>query len=217
MADFQQGQVVTVAADVIVNGEPAFARGEQVTIGQVAPNPQRPEYKYTVYSARMSQWFQLRDADLMAQGAAYAQGPGPAAQQAPGAGAGRAGGGFDLSAMGTSDWLVGIGGLVMFIGTFFYFYGFGLLFPLMGIALIALVIVDKIAGVPAVSQWPGLTWVYIAIGAVATLLSLYTLLRLLWWLHGISIPMRWYITPVLELLASVAVLAGGIMRQREGL
>ncbi|MHB8895683.1 MAG: hypothetical protein ACYC99_10985 [Candidatus Geothermincolia bacterium] len=213
MADYPQGSVVTVAADVMVNGVPAFARGEQVTIQQVAPNPQRPEYKYTVYSARLSQWYQLRDQDILAQGQAAQPAPPPAA--APQAGARPAGGGLDFGAMETSDWLIGIGGLVLFFGTFFYLWGFGFFSLLLGPGLVVLVVLDKLVKVPAISEWRGLTWLYIIVGGVATLLGAISLLRLLLWLHGL-ISISWYFTPVLTLLASIAVLIGGIMRQKEG-
>jgi len=223
MADVQQGTVVTVASDVMINGVPAFAGGEQVTVQQVAPNAQRPEYKYTVYSTRLSQWYQLRDEDIVSATPAYTPPPIPQ-QQAPGAapqyqqpaGAARTGGGADFSAMGTPDWLVGIGGLVMLLGSFFYLWGFGFLFPLMGLAIVVLVVLDKLVKVPQISDWPYLTWVYIIVGGLSTLLGAISLLRLLFLLHGL-ISVTWYVTPVLEVLASAAVLVGGIMRQREGL
>lgn len=219
MASIQQGDVVTVAADVMVNGVPAFARGEQVTVQQVAPNPQQPDYKYTVYSARLSQWYQLRDADILIQGTAQPGAPvapPAAAPQYAQAGARSSGGSLDFSTMELPDWLVAVGGIVMFIGTFFYFWGFGFLFPLFGLGLIALVVLDKIVKVPQIADWPGLTWVYIGVGGLSTLLAGITLLRLLLWAHGL-ISVTWYFTPVLELLASIAVLVGGLMRKKEGL
>jgi hypothetical protein len=65
MADIPVGMTVTVAADIVVNGVLAFGRGEQVVVRQVSPDPQRPEYRYAVMSARTGTWYQLRDADIM--------------------------------------------------------------------------------------------------------------------------------------------------------
>src|SRR5659263_246585 len=65
MADIQAGMTVTVAADIVVKGVLAFGRGEQVVVQQVSPDPQRPEYRYTVMSARTGTWYQLRDADIV--------------------------------------------------------------------------------------------------------------------------------------------------------
>lgn len=216
MADVQPGTVVTIASDIVANGVLTFAGGEQVTVQQVAPNPQMPEYKYTVQSSRTGTWYQLRDADIVvgapqAAQPRYATPPPPPGTRRPP----RAGAGVDFSTMELSDWLVGIGGIVMFIGTFFYWWGFGFLFPLLGLALVALVVLDKIVAVPAVSEWPYLAWVYIIAGGLSTLLGGLSLIRILFWLHGL-ISISWYFTPVLELLASVAVLAGGVMKAREG-
>ena len=225
MADVQPGTNVTVAVDILVEGVLTFAAGEQVTVQQVAPNPQRPEYKYTVFSAKTNKWFMLRDADIMAQPAAYAPPPIPPQQQAPFAqpqqpGAPRpprpagAGGGVDFSGMELSDWLVAGGGLFIFISIFFYFVGYGFLSILTGLGLVVLVVLDKIVKVPQISEWQGLTWVYIIFGGVSTLLGFLGLMSLLFLLHGF-IAARWYIAPFLELLASVAVLIGGIMRYKE--
>lgn len=241
MADIQPGATVTVAADIVANGVVVFAGGEQVTVQQVSPNPQMPQYKYSVYSTRAGKWYQLRDEDVLApapqvQPGAYAQPPQqpgayaqpPQGQQPtygapqPGPSMGAQGGtrpagaGVDFSGMQTSDWLVAIGGIVMFIGTFFWFTGYGILFPLMGVGLVILVVLDKIVKVPAIAEFAGLTWVYIIIGGVGTLLGAISMLRLLFWLGGLPISSAWYITPVLELLANVAVLIGGIMRFKEG-
>ncbi len=65
MADIQPGTAVTIASDVVANGAVMFAGGEQVTVQQVSPNPERPEYKYVVYSARSNSWFTLREADFV--------------------------------------------------------------------------------------------------------------------------------------------------------
>jgi len=116
--------------------------------------------------------------------------------------------------MELSDWLVGVGGLIMLIGTFFHYYGVGFLFPLIGIGVVVLVILDKLADVPAVSEWPHLSTLYIVVGAIAVAMALLSLLWLLFWLGGI-ISAIWYVTPVLQVLASGAVLVGGIMMRKE--
>jgi len=67
------GMTVTIAADIVVNGVLAFGRGEQVVVQQVSPNPQRPEYRYNVMSARTGTLYQLRDADIMPPFATQAQ------------------------------------------------------------------------------------------------------------------------------------------------
>jgi hypothetical protein len=222
MADLQPGSIVTVAADIMINGVLTFAGGEQVTVQQVSPNPQMPEYKYTVQSARNGNWYQLRDADIMGAPPPQAQAPPP--QQAPQYAqqpgmqpAARAGGGELFAMMETSDWLVGIGGIVMFLGAFFYLWGFGFLFPILGLVLAVLVVLDKIAKVQAVSDWPYLAWVYIIAGGLTTLLGGISLLRLFLWLHGLPVSTMWYFTPIIELAASIVVLIGGIMRVREGM
>jgi hypothetical protein len=228
MADLQPGSIVTIAADIMINGVLTFAGGEQVTVQQVSPNPQMPEYKYTVQSARNGNWYQLRDADVMGapppqpqQAPQYAQqqyaqpgAPQPGMQPAARAG----GGGGELFAMmETSDWMVGIGGIVMFLGAFFYLWGFGYLFPLLGLALAVLVVLDKIAKVDAIANWPYLAWVYIISGGLTTLLGAISLLRLFLWLHGLPVSTMWYFTPIIELAASIVILVGGIMRVREGM
>ena len=236
MADVQQGTNVTIAADIAVEGVLTFAAGEQVTVQQVAPNPQRPEYKYTVFSAKTGKWFMLRDADIMApQPAAYAPPPiPPQQQQAPytqpppgpqqqfGAPAPprAAGAGVDFSGMESSDWLVAIGGIIMFLSMFIYFGGY--LYPsaIGGLGLIVLVVLDKLVRVPAITDWRGLTVLYIVVGAIGVFFGLLSLLNVLLWWHatilGIHAPISWYIGPVIDLLASGAVLAGGLMRRKEG-
>ncbi|HEY5526209.1 MAG TPA: hypothetical protein VIK02_01345 [Candidatus Anoxymicrobiaceae bacterium] len=84
MADIQPGTTVSIAADIVVSGAVAFGRGEQVTVQQVSPLADRPEYKYTVYSQRSGSWFTLRDADFVAAYAPPAPAvPAYAAQQQP--------------------------------------------------------------------------------------------------------------------------------------
>jgi hypothetical protein len=118
------------------------------------------------------------------------------------------------------DWLVGIGGVLMLISSFFHFYSVAFTFPLIAIGLIVLVILDKIAHVEQISEWSGLSILYIIVGAVGALFALLDLLLTFTWRStvlgiAIHVPVTWYITPVLSLLASVAVLVGGIMRKRD--
>jgi hypothetical protein len=75
VVDIQAGITVTVAADIVVNGVLAFGRDEQVVVQQVSPDPQRPEYRYNVMSARTGTWYQLRDADIVAPFATQPQQP----------------------------------------------------------------------------------------------------------------------------------------------
>lgn len=121
---------------------------------------------------------------------------------------------MDFSNMETQDWLVGIGGLVMLFAAFFHVWGVGLLLPMIGIVMAVLVVLDKLVEVPAIADLPQLSWIYIIAGAVATLLAALSLLNLLFWLHGL-VSTFWYLTPVLELLASLAVLIGGLMKKRD--
>ena len=66
MADIPVGATVTVAEDIVINGVLTFARGEQVVVQQVSPDPQRPEYRYAVMSARTGTLYKLRDVDIVA-------------------------------------------------------------------------------------------------------------------------------------------------------
>jgi len=64
---------------VVEDGQVAFEAGEQVEIEGVQPNPQRPEFKYVVFSFRLQRRFQLSDNDVqLADQVATA----PAVQQA---------------------------------------------------------------------------------------------------------------------------------------
>ena len=66
MSDIQQGSIVNITHEVLVDGKIAFSQGEQVVVEQVLPNQQQPEYKYVVVSAKLGTNFQLSDADLTA-------------------------------------------------------------------------------------------------------------------------------------------------------
>lgn len=65
MTDIQPGTTVIIAGDIVIGREVAFSRGDTVTVEQVSPNFDRPEYKYTILSPRFGRRFQLRDQDLL--------------------------------------------------------------------------------------------------------------------------------------------------------
>lgn len=79
MGEIQPGSVVSIASDIVANGNVTFSRGEQVTIMNVAPSPESPDYKYVVYSAKAGTYFTLRDLDFMPS---YQPPPAPAAPAA---------------------------------------------------------------------------------------------------------------------------------------
>jgi hypothetical protein len=66
MAGIMPGTEATIAGDIIANGAVIFAKGQRVVVQQVSPNAQQPEYRYLVQSTATGQWYQLRDADLVA-------------------------------------------------------------------------------------------------------------------------------------------------------
>ena len=53
-----------ITRDIVIGGEIAFRNGESVIVEDVAPDPQRPEYKYIVRSATLQKYFQLSENDL---------------------------------------------------------------------------------------------------------------------------------------------------------
>jgi competence protein ComGC len=75
------GTSCSITHDIIVEGQMAFRAGEAVVVEQVAPNPQRPEYKYVVTSSSLQKAFQLSDGDLMPSAPAY-EAPPPVPQGA---------------------------------------------------------------------------------------------------------------------------------------
>ena len=55
----------TIKRQIVVEGDIiAFEAGEQVEIESVQPNPERPEYKYVVFSRTLNRRFQLSEADI---------------------------------------------------------------------------------------------------------------------------------------------------------
>lgn len=75
------GQTRRIAVDIDIDGAIAFNRGEQVVIEAVEPNPDRPEYKFIVYSNNLRKRYQLRDADFEAAEQPQYFAPGDAFQQ----------------------------------------------------------------------------------------------------------------------------------------
>ena len=53
-----------ITRDIIISDQLAFRNGESVIVEGVAPNPQRPEYKYVVLSQALQKRFRLSDVDL---------------------------------------------------------------------------------------------------------------------------------------------------------
>lgn len=227
MADIQQGTTVTIASDIVANGVVTFARGEQVSIGQVSPNPQMPQYKYTVYSQKAGQWFQLRDEDIIApspagQPAGYTAPPSPpgtpGATTPPPMGVrsaprtGSSGGDF-ISEIQPTDWMVAGGGLAMIIGTFVGFIWFGTFAMLIGIGAIVLVCLERFANVELPLPFDQ-GWLYVMIGGVGVLIGLLSLLDTALWAHWLGAG-RYYVGSILILLGGAAVAVGGFMRARE--
>ncbi|MBU1670135.1 MAG: hypothetical protein KKF41_13615 [Actinobacteria bacterium] len=120
-----------------------------------------------------------------------------------------------MDSLEATDWMIGIGGIVLVVASFIGFYGYGLVFPLLGIGAVVLVVLEKLVRVPAIEDFQYLSWVYVGIGGLALLIALGRLIQLLTW-AGVLILGGWWITVILELLASGAILAGGIIRQRQG-
>ncbi|MBU4273851.1 MAG: hypothetical protein KJ907_07085 [Actinobacteria bacterium] len=58
------GDICTVNQDIVIDGTLAFREGERVMVETVAPNPQMPEFKYTVYSPLHNLRYQLSDNNI---------------------------------------------------------------------------------------------------------------------------------------------------------
>ena len=64
--EIQPGNKYLIARDIVVGGKVAFEKDTLVLVEDVEPNPQRPEYKYIIYSNRLGKRYQLSDKDLIA-------------------------------------------------------------------------------------------------------------------------------------------------------
>lgn len=62
-----EGESVVIRRDVIVGGEVAFKKGEEVSVEKIDPNPGQPENRYVVKSDRLQKRFQLSDKDISRQ------------------------------------------------------------------------------------------------------------------------------------------------------
>lgn len=58
------GDAAHIKREIVVSGVVAFQRGQLVTVEKVDPNPERPQYKYVVYSRDLDRRFQLTDDDI---------------------------------------------------------------------------------------------------------------------------------------------------------
>ena len=63
------GDICTVSHDIVIDGELAFREGERVTVETVAPNPEMPQFKYTVYSPLLKLRYQLSDSNISPEAA----------------------------------------------------------------------------------------------------------------------------------------------------
>ena len=60
----QAGDSGFIKREILVSGIVAFTRNQQVTVEKVDPNPERPQFKYVVYSRDLERRFQLTDNDI---------------------------------------------------------------------------------------------------------------------------------------------------------
>lgn len=66
--EISAGDRFAVSRDIEISGQLAFAAGEQVVVEKIDPNPERPEYRYVVFSRLLQRRFQLSDSDLASVG-----------------------------------------------------------------------------------------------------------------------------------------------------
>jgi hypothetical protein len=67
------GSACTVVRDINIDGVLVFKAGQNFVVEKVAPNPQRPAYRYVVTSPQTATRYQLSDADVVASGTSQAQ------------------------------------------------------------------------------------------------------------------------------------------------
>ena len=58
------GSECTISRNIMAGESIAFKQGEPVTVELVSPNPERPEFKYVVFSKTLNRRFQLSEADI---------------------------------------------------------------------------------------------------------------------------------------------------------
>jgi len=62
--DLKAGDTCTVQRQLMFDGKLAFNKGEQVRVEAVNPDPQRPGFKYVVFSRLLQQPIRLRGIDI---------------------------------------------------------------------------------------------------------------------------------------------------------
>ena len=85
--ELRRGDVCRMTREITAGGNRAFGRWEEVEVTGIDPDPQRPGYKYVVYSKSLGRPVRVRGADLVRK---YCGGCGaevsPAAFDCPGCG-----------------------------------------------------------------------------------------------------------------------------------
>lgn len=61
---FRPGDLCSIKKSIRINGELAFRKGERVRIERISPNPERPEYRYVVYSEILQKLLELSERNL---------------------------------------------------------------------------------------------------------------------------------------------------------
>jgi hypothetical protein len=62
--EIQKGDIFRVLRDVNIGEDTAFYAGEYLSVEAIAPNPQRPEYRYVFDSKSLGRKYQLSDAEV---------------------------------------------------------------------------------------------------------------------------------------------------------
>jgi len=63
-ATIEEGMMVTIARDILVEDDLAFGNGDQVQIELIDPDPLRPENRYVVKSSNLGKQFRLSKWDI---------------------------------------------------------------------------------------------------------------------------------------------------------
>lgn len=63
--EYQNNPVGIIKRDICISGRKAFSEGERVTIERVAPNNEKPEFKYVVLSDHLQTKYLLSDNDVL--------------------------------------------------------------------------------------------------------------------------------------------------------
>lgn len=62
--EMKPGEICSMQRQFLVDGKVAFKMGEEVKIEAIDPDPQRPGFKYLVFSKELGQKVRLRGVDL---------------------------------------------------------------------------------------------------------------------------------------------------------